>query len=288
MELRFNNMINAAGICFHKAAKVYWFDPAGLELRRGEKVIVETASGQEMAEVKIPLAEVSEEGLSLPLKPVLRRANTEDQRKVNENKLKEQQAFRTGLEKIRQFELPMKLIFVECAFDRSRMVFHFSAENRVDFRELAKELARTLHCRVELHQIGVRDETKLIGGLGTCGKELCCATFLTEFEPVGIKMAKEQDLSLNPQKISGVCGRLMCCLAFEYACYKEAKQRLPRVGSKVTTFRGVGKVMEIDVPKEELVIELEEGGRVRIKATEVKPAEGCETCPRRKEEEKGE
>jgi len=259
VELRFNNMINAAGICFHKAAKVYWFDPAGLELRRGEKVIVETASGQEMAEVKIPLAEVSEEGLSLPLKPVLRRANTEDQRKVNENKLKEQQAFRTGLEKIRQFELPMKLIFVECAFDRSRMVFHFSAENRVDFRELAKELARTLHCRVELHQIGVRDETKLIGGLGTCGKELCCATFLTEFEPVGIKMAKEQDLSLNPQKISGVCGRLMCCIAYEHNFYVSEGKKIPRIGEEVKTPDGKGKISGINIFKPEVSVLFEDG-----------------------------
>jgi len=271
-------MITAVGVCFRKAGKVYWFDPAGLELQRGEKVVAETSAGVELGEVKIPPREILEEGLALPLKPLLRRATVEDLRRANENKVKEQQAFRTAVEKIRQHGLPMKLVGAECTFDRSRMVFHFAAEGRVDFRELARDLARTLRCRVELHQIGVRDEAKLLGGLGPCGKELCCATFLTDFEPVGIKMAKEQDLSLNPQKISGVCGRLMCCLAYEYSCYREIRQRLPRLGSRISTPQGAGQIVAVDVPREEVLVALEEGGSIRLGVGEIAVAEGCGAC----------
>lgn len=269
----------AVGISFRKTGKTYWFDPAGLALNRGDQVIADTATGQEIGEVRTPPHDVSEAELTLPLKPVLRLAGIDDQRRINENKLKEQQAFRTALEKITQHELPMKLVSVECAFDRSKMTFHFVAENRVDFRELAKDLARTLHCRVELHQIGVRDEAKMLGGLGTCGRELCCATFLSDFEPVGIKMAKEQDLSLNPQKISGACGRLMCCLAYEYPCYHEAKQHLPKLGSKVVTEKGPGKVSYVDVIREEVEISLEEGGKLTLGGPEAK-ALRCERCPK--------
>jgi len=218
----------------------------------------------EMGVVKIAPREIPEDDLQLPLKQVQRVATVDDIRRLNENTLKEQNGFKVALEKIAHYDLPMKLIMVEYTFDRSRMVFHFSAENRVDFRELAKDLARTLKTRVELHQIGVRDEAKMLGGLGSCGKELCCASFLTEFEPVGIKMAKEQELSLNPQKISGVCGRLMCCLAYEFHCYKHTKRYLPRTGTKLETSKGPGKVIEIDVPKEEVVVELSEGGRLRL------------------------
>lgn len=278
-------MAIAVGICFCKNSKVQWFDPAGLELSKNEQVVVETGAGQELGEVKVAPGEVLDVRLPQPLKPITRRATVEDQRRVHENKLKEQQSFRTAVEKIAQYNLPMKLVSVECAFDRSKMIFHFVAENRVDFRELAKDLARTVRSRVELHQIGVRDEAKIIGGLGPCGQELCCAAFLANFEPVGIKMAKEQDLSLNPQKISGVCGRLMCCLAYEYPCYKKVKQRLPKVGSRINTPKGVGRVTQIDVTREEVIVELEEGGKTRLASGEIVPYElpaqpGCEACGR--------
>ncbi len=262
-------MITAVGICFRRGGRIYWFDPAGLDLGRGDKVVAETAAGPELGEVKITPREITEEGLSLPLKPVLRQATVEDLRRANENKLRETSALRTAVEKAAQFGLPMKVIAAECTFDRSKTVFHFAAEGRVDFRELARELARTLKCRVELHQVGVRDEAKLLGGLGTCGRELCCASFLADFEPVGIKMAKEQDLSLNPQKISGACGRLMCCLAYEYPCYKEVRKRLPRMGSKIPTPKGPGRLVGIDVPREEALIALEEGGDIRVPLKEI-------------------
>jgi cell fate regulator YaaT (PSP1 superfamily) len=270
-------MITAVGVAFRKAGKVYWFDPQGLELKQGDAVVTETAGGLELGKVKVAISEIDEEGMALPLKPVLRLASTDDLRRENENRFREQQAYHTAQEKIKQHNLPMKLISAECTFDRTRMVFHFAAENRVDFRELAKDLARALRLRVELHQIGVRDEAKLLGGLGPCGRELCCAGFLTDFEPVGIKMAKEQDLSLNPQKISGVCGRLMCCLAYEFPCYKEAKQHLPKLGAKINTPKGPGRVSELNVPRNEIVIELEEGGRLRMSAAEL---DKCSFCPR--------
>jgi cell fate regulator YaaT (PSP1 superfamily) len=276
-------MITAVGITFRRAGKVYWFDPEGLELRRGQMVVVETAGGQELGKVKAEPEEISEEGLTLPLKPILRAATPEDLRREDDNRLREQECFAIAEEKIVQHGLPMKLVGVESLFDRSRMTFHFVAESRVDFRELAKDLARACHCRVELHQVGVRDETKIIGGLGPCGRELCCAAFLSDFEPVAIKMAKEQDLSLNPQKISGVCGRLMCCLAYEYCSYREVKKGFPRVGSKITTPKGVGKITGIDVPREEAIIALEEGGTVRLSAEEVSGC-NCEVCPRKKNE----
>jgi cell fate regulator YaaT (PSP1 superfamily) len=276
-------MAIVVGISFRRAGKIYWFDPVDLELRRGDKVVADTAEGTELGEVKAPPMEVPDEQILQPLKPLLRLADIDDIRRENENRFREQEAFRTGQEKISQYNLPMKLIGVECAFDRSRIIFHFVAESRVDFRDLARDLARTLKSRVELHQVGVKDEAKLLGGLGSCGKELCCASFLSDFEPVGIKMAKEQDLSLNPQKISGVCGRLMCCLAYEYPCYREVKTRLPKLGGKVDTERGPGRVTAIDTPREEAIVTLEEGGTVRIKAAPATTA-CCEECPKTKEE----
>jgi cell fate regulator YaaT (PSP1 superfamily) len=276
-------MITAVGITFRRAGKVYWFDPEDLVLRRGQKVIADTAAGQELGEVKVEPGEISEEGLSLPLKPIVRAATPDDLRRENENRLKEQEFHTLAQEKILQHGLPMKLVGVESMFDRSRVTFHFVAESRVDFRELAKDLARACHCRVELHQVGVRDETKIIGGLGPCGRELCCAAFLSDFEPVAIKMAKEQDLSLNPQKISGVCGRLMCCLAYEYGSYREVKKTLPKVGSKITTSKGIGKVIEIDVPREEAIVALEEGGTLRLSVEEASGC-ACESCPRKRNE----
>jgi cell fate regulator YaaT (PSP1 superfamily) len=270
-------MANAVGVCFLKAGRHYWFDTAGLELKQGDQVVAETPNGPELGEVRAGPREIPAEGSEASLKPILRRATVEDVRRANENKVKEQQAFRTAAEKIAYYNLPMKLIAVDCTFDRSKIVFHFVAENRVDFRELAKDLARTLRCRVELHQIGVRDEAKLRGGLGPCGRELCCSSFLADFEPVAIKMAKEQDLSLNPQKISGVCGRLMCCLAYEFACYQQVKRRLPRVGKEVTLPQGMGRISEIDVIRGEVVVALESGGTVRIPVDEFPaPAERAE------------
>ncbi len=265
-------MAIAVGVCFGKAGKHYWFDCGDLELCRGDQVVAETPNGLELGEVKAGPKEIPEDTERPPLNPVLRKADVDDLRRANENKFREQEAFRAALEKIAQYELPMKLIAVEFAFDRSKMVFHFVAESRVDFRELAKDLARTLRCRVELHQVGVRDEAKILGGLGPCGRELCCSGFLCEFEPVGIKMAKEQDLSLNPQKISGVCGRLMCCLAFEYPHYKEIRRSIPKVGSEITTPHGTGRLTEVDVVRQEVVITLEAGGRIRLPVAEVPAA----------------
>ena len=272
-------MTLAVGVAFPNSGKIGWFDPCGLELAEGDEVIVETEAGEEYGLVRAAPRERADDSLSLPLKQVRRKAAIDDLRRVNENKFREQQAFRTALEKIAQHGLPMKLIAVDSTFDRSKMVFHFVAENRVDFRELAKDLARTIRCRVELHQIGVRDEAKMLGGLGPCGRELCCCSFLNEFEPVGIKMAKEQDLSLNPQKISGVCGRLMCCLAFEFGCYREAKRGCPKVGARVETQHGPGRVAEINVVRGEVAIALEEGGGMRLTLAEA--AKMKRSCPAR-------
>ncbi|MGI5853189.1 MAG: PSP1 domain-containing protein [Bacillota bacterium] len=214
-------MYKVVGVRFKKAGKIYYFDPVDIPLATGDPVIVETARGIEFGNVTVGPKEVDDSEVTQPLKKVLRRATPEDLQTAEENCQREKRAFEIGLEKIANHNLEMKLVDVEYTFDRSKIIFYFTADGRVDFRELVKDLASVFRTRIELRQIGVRDEAKMLGGLGPCGRSLCCATFLGDFEPVSIKMAKEQNLSLNPAKISGICGRLMCCLKYESDCYKQ-------------------------------------------------------------------
>jgi len=213
-------LAKVVGIRFKKAGKIYYFLPGGLELSSNDSVIVETARGMEYGKVTLPLREIRAEDIVAPLKEVLRKATKEDEENFIGNEKKEKEAFQICLNKIRAHKLPMKLIDVEYTFDGNKIIFSFTAEGRVDFRELVKDLAAVFRTRIELRQIGVRDEAKMLGGLGSCGRELCCASFLGDFEPVSIRMAKDQNLSLNPAKISGICGRLMCCLKYENGCYE--------------------------------------------------------------------
>ena len=228
-------MTKVIGVRFRRAGKVYFFSPGKLEIRHGDNVIVETARGVEFGNVVTGPREVEEERISQPLKSVIRLANKDDYRREEKNREKEKEAFSICQEKIRKHGLDMKLIDAEYTFDNNKVLFYFTADGRIDFRELVKDLASAFRTRIELRQIGVRDETKIRGGIGICGRELCCHTYLTEFAPVSIKMAKEQNLSLNPSKISGVCGRLMCCLTNEEQNYEELNSRLPAVGDTVTT-----------------------------------------------------
>lgn len=238
------------GVRFKPAGKIYYFDPNGIELKEGDSVIVETARGIEYGDVVVEPKMVKEEELVTPLKSVVRKATKDDNRVLEENRKKEQKAYGICLKKIKEHNLPMNLIDVEYTFDNNKVIFYFTAEGRVDFRELVKDLAAIFKTRIELRQIGVRDEAKMIGGLGPCGCIMCCCTFLGEFEPVSIKMAKEQNLSLNPSKISGMCGRLMCCLRFEQEFYEEMKDCAPKIDEEIMTPEGVGTVMEVNVLKE--------------------------------------
>ena len=228
-------MIKVIGVRFRTAGKIYFFSPGGLELKAGDKVIVETARGVEFGSVVTGIKEVPDDQISQPLKPVIRIATQDDVRREAKNREKEKEAFKICQEKIRKHDLDMKLIDAEYTFDNNKVLFYFTADGRIDFRELVKDLAAVFRTRIELRQIGVRDETKIRGGLGICGRPLCCSTYLTEFAAVSIKMAKEQNLSLNPTKISGVCGRLMCCLTNEEETYEVLNSQLPSVGDTVTT-----------------------------------------------------
>ena len=244
-------MITVIGVRFRRAGKVYYFDPGKSVIKRGQHVIVETARGVEYGEVILGNREVEEDKVVQPLKPVIRVATKEDDQKEEENRAKEKEAFKVCLEKIRKYELDMKLIDVEYTFDNNKVVFYFTADGRVDFRELVKSLAAVFRTRIELRQIGVRDETKILGGIGICGRVLCCSSFLSEFAPVSIKMAKEQNLSLNPTKISGICGRLMCCLKNEEEAYEELNKNLPNVGDFVRTSDNLkGEVQSVSVLKQ--------------------------------------
>ena len=240
-------MAQIIGVRFKTAGKVYYFSPAGLEIEKGDDVIVETARGVECGEVVLVGKEVAEEDLAAPLKPVIRVANERDYRIIEQNRKKEKDAFKICEEKIANHGLKMNLIDVECTYDNNKLLFYFTAENRVDFRELVKDLASVFRTRIELRQIGVRDEAKMLGGLGICGQPFCCARFLGEFQPVSIKMAKEQGLSLNPTKISGTCGRLMCCLKYEQDSYEELLRTTPKVGAIVRTPEGKGVVEEVNL-----------------------------------------
>jgi len=256
-------MQKVVGIRFKKAGKIYYFDPIDIDFEYGDGAIVETIRGVEYGEVIIPPKYVPEEELVLPLKPVIRKATPEDLEIVRENNEKEKKAFAICLEKIAQHGLPMKLVGVEYTFDRNKVIFYFTADGRIDFRELVRDLAAVFKTRIELRQIGVRDEAKMIGGLGCCGRELCCASWLSEFAPVSIKMAKEQNLTLNPTKISGICGRLMCCLKYESDTYEQVRDDYPEVGDAVLTPMGEGKVTGVNIFRKSVYVELKEQKHVK-------------------------
>lgn len=244
-------MILIIGVRFRKSSKVYYFDPTGYDVKKGDHVIVETARGIEYGTIVLGPKEVTDDKVVSPLKPVTRPATPEDEKTNIENEKKEKEAYQICLEKIQKHELKMKLIDSEYTFDRNKLLFYFTADGRIDFRELVKDLASVFRTRIELRQIGVRDETKLLGGMAICGRPLCCHTFLSEFAPVSIKMAKEQGLSLNPTQISGVCGRLMCCLKNEQEAYEELNRSLPSIGSQVKTIDGyTGDVQSTSVLKQ--------------------------------------
>lgn len=241
-------MVKVIGVRFRTAGKIYFFSPLDFEVHTGDHVIVETARGVEYGTVVIAPKDIEEDKVIQPLKPVMRVATPEDDEVEAENKNKEKEAFKICLEKIRKHGLQMKLIDSEYTFDNNKLLFYFTADGRIDFRELVKDLASVFKTRIELRQIGVRDETKIMGGIGICGRPLCCHTYLADFAPVSIKMAKEQNLSLNPTKISGVCGRLMCCLKNEEETYEELNSHLPNVGDYVTTPEGLkGEVSSVSV-----------------------------------------
>lgn len=244
------------GVRFKKAGKIYYFGPNDLDIHKEDYVIVETARGIEFGQCVIGIKEVSEEDIIAPLKNVLRIASEEDIKKHNENKAKEEDALNICTQKIEEHGLQMKLIDVEYTFDNNKVIFYFTADGRVDFRELVKDLATIFKTRIELRQIGVRDEAKMIGGLGPCGRPMCCSSFLGDFASVSIKMAKEQNLSLNPTKISGICGRLMCCLNYEQSTYESIRKVLPKVGSIVKTPMGNGEVIQNNIVKENVKVKL--------------------------------
>lgn len=250
-------MVKVVGVRFKRAGKVYYFDPDQLQIDAGVNVIVETARGVEFGEVVIPVREVTDDEIVAPLKKVMRIANDEDIKHAAENKKKEKEAFATCLQKIKDHNLEMKLIDVEYTFDNNKILFYFTADGRVDFRELVKDLASVFKTRIELRQIGVRDESKMMGGIGVCGRVLCCSSYLGEFQPVSIKMAKEQGLSLNPTKISGTCGRLMCCLKYEQEAYEQVIRKAPKAGAIVDTPDGQGVVVETYLLKEIAKVKLD-------------------------------
>ncbi|WP_432406291.1 PSP1 domain-containing protein [Wukongibacter sp. M2B1] len=249
-------MVKVIGVRFKKAGKIYYFDPDDIDVQKDQNVIVETARGVEFGEVVVGSKEIAEEEIVAPLKKVLRIATLEDEIINKENKEKQTKAFEICIEKIEEHGLEMKLIDVEYTFDNNKVIFYFTADGRVDFRELVKDLASIFRTRIELRQIGVRDEAKMIGGIGPCGVSLCCSTWLGEFDPVSIKMAKEQNLSLNPTKISGICGRLMCCLRYEYESYTHLRKGLPSQGERVLTPEGPGIVINNNVLLESVKVRL--------------------------------
>ena len=237
-------MAEVVGVRFKEVGKVYYFDPKGIPMKKGDRAIVETARGMECGEVAMENREVDDGNIVFPLKTVVRKATEADLKKVAENEKKQKDAFKICERKIAEHKLEMKLVDVEYTFDNNKILFYFTADGRVDFRSLVKDLAAVFRTRIELRQIGVRDEAKMLGGLGVCGKPFCCSTFLGEFQPVSIKMAKEQGLSLNPVKISGTCGRLMCCLKYEQKAYEDLLRTTPKIGALVSTPEGKGVVTE--------------------------------------------
>ncbi|MBO1004742.1 PSP1 domain-containing protein [Pseudogracilibacillus auburnensis] len=255
-------MYNVVGVRFKKAGKIYYFDPGDYPVRRDDYVIVETARGIEYGKAVTDKKQVNENDVVLPLKKVVRLADQKDQLNVEENKQAAQEAYEVCSNKIITHQLDMKLVDVEYTFDRNKVIFYFTADGRIDFRDLVKDLASIFRTRIELRQIGVRDEAKMLGGIGPCGRMLCCSTFLGDFEPVSIKMAKDQNLSLNPSKISGLCGRLMCCLKYENDEYEAAKAELPDVGEAIRTPDGHGKVIGLNML--ERLIQVNLSGQDRV------------------------
>ena len=259
-------MIKVIGVRFRKAGKIYNFSPENLDIKAGDHVILETSRGIEYGSVVENVKEVDEENVIMPLKPVIRVATAEDDKKAQSNREKEKKAFKICKEKIKKHGLEMKLINTEYTFDNNKVLFYFTADGRIDFRELVKDLASVFKTRIELRQVGVRDETKMLGGIGICGRPLCCNTYLSEFIPVSIKMAKEQNLSLNPTKISGICGRLMCCLKNEQEAYEYLNSNLPNVGEKVKTFDGFkGEVLSVNVLRQKVKIVIEQNDEREVK-----------------------
>lgn len=266
------------GIRFKKACKIYYFDPAESGVDKGDFAIVETARGVEYGEVVIGRRNVADKAIVSPLKQVIRKATEEDQEKLVENKIREKEAFNICLRKIKNHDLPMRLIDVEFTFDVNKIIFYFTADGRIDFRELVKDLAAVFRTRIELRQIGVRDEAKMLGGIGSCGRPLCCATFLGDFEPVSIRMAKDQSLSLNPTKISGICGRLMCCLKYENHMYckncnggngKKDRSDIPKMGALVATPLGEGRVVGINRGQRMASVQLAPNNVIQVEWDEI-------------------
>ena len=257
------------GVRFKRLGKIYFFDPKWLEVKKGENVVVETSQGEEIAEVVVANRMIEEEKLTSPLKKVLRLASSRDLKHAEECRKKEKEAFELCNKKIKEHKLEMTLTDVEYKFDNSKILFYFTADGRVDFRELVKDLASVYKTRIELRQIGVRDEVKRIGGNGVCGRELCCCSFLSDFETVSIKMAKEQNISLNPSKISGNCGRLMCCLKYEQEVYEDKLKKLPNVGAIVKTPDGQGEVDGIEPLKEIVKVKIKDGEIYKFKRYEI-------------------
>lgn len=277
-------MIKIIGVRFRNVGKIYYFNPKDFRIRVGEHVIVETARGVEYGQVVLGPKDIDEEKVVQPLKEVIRIATAKDKAKEEANRRKEKEAFQICLKKIRAHELEMKLIDVEYTFDNNKVLFYFTADGRIDFRELVKDLAAVFKTRIELRQIGVRDETKILGGIGICGRPLCCHTYLSEFAPVSIKMAKEQNLSLNPTKISGVCGRLMCCLKNEQETYEYLNKKLPNNGDTVTTPEGLkGEVASISVLRQLVKVIVDVGDEKEIREYR---ADELKFKPRHKKEKK--
>jgi cell fate regulator YaaT (PSP1 superfamily) len=255
-------LFKVIGVRFKKAGKIYYFDPEQYSIEKDQFVIVETSRGIEYGKAVTTVKEVGQDDVVLPLKKVLRIADGKDKIQVEENKATAKEAFQVCVEKIQAHELDMKLVDVEYTYDRNKVIFYFTAEGRVDFRELVKDLAAIFRTRIELRQIGVRDEAKMLGGIGPCGRVLCCSSFLGDFEPVSIKMAKDQNLSLNPAKISGLCGRLMCCLKYENDQYESAIKELPDIGQEAQTSLGKGRVVGLNILEKLVQVELREPERV--------------------------
>lgn len=275
-------MIKIVGVRFRTAGKVYYFGPRNLDLKIGDRVIVETARGVEMGKVAVAPQEVPDDEVVQPLKTVQRIATEEDFKRAEKNKEKEKEAFKICQEKIKKHKLEMKLVDAEYTFDNNKLLFYFTADGRIDFRELVKDLASVFRTRIELRQIGVRDETKIMGGIGICGRPLCCSSYLTDFVPVSIKMAKEQNLSLNPTKISGVCGRLMCCLKNEEETYEYLNSRLPGIGDRVTTVDGLkGEVSSVNVLRQMVKVLVEVDDEKELREY---PVDELKFRPRRRKE----
>lgn len=277
-------MTKIVGVRFRTAGKIYFFDPKNMDIKRGEHVIVETARGTEYGRVVTGTREVESDEVVQPLKPVIRVATAEDDERVRRNREKEKEALAICQEKVRKHKLDMKLIGVEYAFDNNKILFYFTADGRIDFRELVKDLAAVFKTRIELRQIGVRDETKILGGVGICGRPLCCHSYLSEFLPVSIKMAKEQNLSLNPTKISGVCGRLMCCLKNEEETYEYLNSRLPNNGDYVTTSDGFkGEVSSVSVLRQTVKVLIDVDDEKELREY---PVDELQFKPKRRKERK--